>query len=210
MTPEFEKAARDAIVQGLQVETGAIDSNATLIPAHQSSFHVAYPQIFIARLNDRLGTKLDLNTMSENPRARTVGGLLALLEEARLSQLNVLSSASDISPDKELAHIHGSVADVVASPLREAQPVRLCEPSVFVSGSVEERVIDIVADHFDEDPEDITLDTSFENDLGATSLKMVELALEIEDKMDVSMSSNEIERMTQVKEYVEFVAQHCE
>jgi len=45
---------------------------------------------------------------------------------------------------------------------------------------IEKKVIDIVAQHTDAEPESITRETSFTNDLNADSLDIVELLMEFE------------------------------
>ena len=50
--------------------------------------------------------------------------------------------------------------------------------------SVEERVIDIVAEQLGADKEKINTDTHFVNDLGADSLDTVELVMELEEEFD--------------------------
>ena len=51
--------------------------------------------------------------------------------------------------------------------------------------SVEERVIDIVAEQLGVSKDQITRDTSFVNDLGADSLDTVELVMELEEEFDI-------------------------
>ena len=54
-----------------------------------------------------------------------------------------------------------------------------------LSGSIRERVIELLAKQLGVDRERITADTSFVNDLGADSLDMVELVMELEEEFDL-------------------------
>ncbi len=52
--------------------------------------------------------------------------------------------------------------------------------------SVQERVIDIVAEQLGVNKEKVTPETSFVNDLGADSLDTVELVMELEEEFDIT------------------------
>ncbi len=44
---------------------------------------------------------------------------------------------------------------------------------------------DLVAEQFAQEPEEVTMDTSFEEDLGADSVDLVELVMAMEEEFDV-------------------------
>ena len=72
--------------------------------------------------------------------------------------------------------------------------------------SVEERVIEIVASQLGVDKEKVTRDSSFVNDLGADSLDMVELVMELEEEFDIDIpedSADKIETVGQAINYLE-------
>jgi len=71
--------------------------------------------------------------------------------------------------------------------------------------SVEERVIDIVAEQLGVDKDKITLETSFVNDLGADSLDTVELVMELEEEFDISIPDEAAEKIQKVGEAVDFI-----
>jgi acyl carrier protein len=52
-------------------------------------------------------------------------------------------------------------------------------------------VIAVVAEQFQIDPKIITDDTLFVEDLGADSLDMVELAMELEERLDISIEEED-------------------
>ncbi len=71
--------------------------------------------------------------------------------------------------------------------------------------SVEERVIDIVAEQLGASKEQITRETSFVNDLGADSLDTVELVMELEEEFDTNIPDNEAEKIQTVGQAVEYI-----
>ncbi|MFM7580404.1 MAG: acyl carrier protein, partial [Microcystaceae cyanobacterium] len=50
-----------------------------------------------------------------------------------------------------------------------------------------DRVKEIVVDQLEADPENVTVDSNFANDLGADSLDVVELVMALEEKFDIEI-----------------------
>ncbi len=73
--------------------------------------------------------------------------------------------------------------------------------------SVQDRVIDIVAEQLGVDKEKITRDTHFINDLGADSLDTVELVMELEEEFDISIPDDAAERIQTVGQAIDFIEQ---
>ncbi|MEC8557164.1 MAG: acyl carrier protein [Planctomycetota bacterium] len=71
--------------------------------------------------------------------------------------------------------------------------------------SVEERVIDIVAEQLGVEKDKINSDTHFVNDLGADSLDTVELVMELEEEFDISIPEDSAEKIQKVGEAVSFI-----
>lgn len=71
--------------------------------------------------------------------------------------------------------------------------------------SVEERVIEIVADQLGVEREKITRESNFVNDLGADSLDTVELVMELEEEFDVNIPDEAAEKIQTVGEAVEHI-----
>jgi acyl carrier protein len=71
--------------------------------------------------------------------------------------------------------------------------------------SVEERVIDIVAEQLGVDKEKVSRDTSFVNDLGADSLDQVELVMELEEEFDIDIPDDAAEKIQTVGQAIEFI-----
>jgi acyl carrier protein len=81
------------------------------------------------------------------------------------------------------------------------------EPQV---ASVEERVIDIVAEQLGVNKDQITRDTSFVNDLGADSLDTVELVMELEEEFDINIPDDAAEKIQTVGQAVDHIKQAVE
>ena len=75
--------------------------------------------------------------------------------------------------------------------------------------SVAERVIEIVAEQLGVDKEKITPETSFVNDLGADSLDTVELVMAFEEEFGIEIPDEDAEKITRVKEAVEYIDSHA-
>jgi acyl carrier protein len=61
--------------------------------------------------------------------------------------------------------------------------------------SVEQRVIAIVSDHFAYDKEKIKRTTTFIEDIGADSLDIVELVMELEEEFDIQIPDDQAEKI---------------
>jgi acyl carrier protein len=71
--------------------------------------------------------------------------------------------------------------------------------------SVKERVIDIVAEQLGVSKEQITAETSFVNDLGADSLDVVELVMELEEEFDINIPDDAAEKIQTVGQAVDYI-----
>lgn len=71
--------------------------------------------------------------------------------------------------------------------------------------SVEERVIDIVAEQLGVDKEKITRETNFIGDLGADSLDTVELVMELEEEFDINIPDDAAEKIQTVGQAIEHI-----
>ena len=71
--------------------------------------------------------------------------------------------------------------------------------------SVEQRVIDIVAEQLGVEKEKIKSESNFVNDLGADSLDTVELVMELEEEFDISIPDDAAEKIQTVGEAVKHI-----
>ena len=68
-----------------------------------------------------------------------------------------------------------------------------------------EKVRDALAAQFELDPDKITMETNLIDDLGADSLDVVELIMNIEDEFGVSISDEEAANLVTVQRIVDFL-----
>ena len=71
--------------------------------------------------------------------------------------------------------------------------------------SVLERVTEVVVDRLSVDESEVKEDASFREDLGADSLDVVELVMELEDEFDMEISDEDAEKITTVGDAVKFI-----
>ncbi|CAJ1315616.1 acyl carrier protein [Paenibacillus sp. PK4536] len=71
-----------------------------------------------------------------------------------------------------------------------------------------DRVKRIVIDRLGADEAEIKLESSFKDDLGADSLDVVELVMELEDEFDLEISDEDAEKITTVGEVVTYIQSH--
>ena len=74
--------------------------------------------------------------------------------------------------------------------------------------SIEERVIDIVAEQLGVEKDKIGRDTHFVNDLGADSLDTVELVMELEEEFDISIPDDQAEKIQTVGEAIRYIEEN--
>lgn len=73
-----------------------------------------------------------------------------------------------------------------------------------------EKIRDIIADKLSVNAEDITLESSFIDDLNADSLDIVELIMALEDELDMEIPDEDVENFKTVGDVVNYVKQHHE
>ena len=71
--------------------------------------------------------------------------------------------------------------------------------------SVEERVIDIVAEQLGVSKEQINRETSFVNDLGADSLDTVELVMALEEEFGNEIPDEQAEKLQSVGDVIKYI-----
>jgi acyl carrier protein len=71
---------------------------------------------------------------------------------------------------------------------------------------IEERVRKVLAEQLARDLEEVTLEASFEEDLDADSLDLVEAVLALEDEFGIEIPEEEMEGVKTVKEAVDLAA----
>ncbi len=68
-----------------------------------------------------------------------------------------------------------------------------------------ERVVQIIAEELDVDPEELSMDTHITDDLDADSLDAMEVILKIEEEFDVEIPDDLVQRIQTISDVVEFL-----
>jgi acyl carrier protein len=77
-----------------------------------------------------------------------------------------------------------------------------------VEKSVEQKVIDIIVEQLKVSPEEVTLEASFIEDLGADSLDLVELIMAMEEEFGLEISDEDAEKIQTVQDAVHYITEH--
>lgn len=73
-----------------------------------------------------------------------------------------------------------------------------------------EKLKKIIAEQLDVDEDDITMESSFQEDLNADSLDVVELIMAIEDEFDLEIADEAAEKISKVKDAVEYIQENTD
>lgn len=68
-----------------------------------------------------------------------------------------------------------------------------------------EKVTQIVVDRLGVEAEKVTPEASFKDDLGADSLDITELVMELEDAFDMEINEEDAEKIVTVKDVVDYI-----
>lgn len=68
-----------------------------------------------------------------------------------------------------------------------------------------EKVKKLISEQLDVEESEIELDSSFQDDLEADSLDVVELIMAIEDEFDIEIPDEEAEKIATVKDAVDYI-----
>ena len=71
--------------------------------------------------------------------------------------------------------------------------------------TLEEKVINIIVEQLDVTKEECVLEASFIDDLGADSLDIVELLMEMEEAFDIEIADEELEKIATIQDVVDFL-----
>ena len=73
-----------------------------------------------------------------------------------------------------------------------------------------DRVKKVIADQLGLDAKEITMESSFVDDLGADSLDIAELIMALEEDFDIEIPDEDAEKITSVGNIVEYIRTHSE
>jgi acyl carrier protein len=71
-----------------------------------------------------------------------------------------------------------------------------------------DRVKTIIVDRLGVDESKVAMASTFKDDLGADSLDVVELIMELEDEFDLEISDEDAEKISTVGDVVTYIEQH--
>jgi acyl carrier protein len=71
--------------------------------------------------------------------------------------------------------------------------------------TLEEKVIAIIMEQLDVTREECRLEASFIDDLGADSLDLVELIMEMEENFGIEIADNELEKIRTIQDAIDFL-----
>ncbi|HHV54041.1 MAG TPA: acyl carrier protein [Firmicutes bacterium] len=100
--------------------------------------------------------------------------------------------------------------EVSRSELEQGEYPRHPGERVETEVDLEERVKKIVQEQLQVEPEKITLDASFVDDLGADSLDIVELVMAFEEEFGMEISDEEAERIQTVGDAIQYIKAHVQ
>ena len=78
-----------------------------------------------------------------------------------------------------------------------------------MSADIESIVKEIIVEQLDVKPEDVAEAKTFTEDLGADSLAIVELVLALEEKFEVKIPDDEVDKIKTVGDAISYIKQHA-
>ena len=79
-----------------------------------------------------------------------------------------------------------------------------------MASHIEQKVREIIVEQLGVDPEQVTHEASFVDDLGADSLDTVELVMALEEEFDLEIPDEDAEKITTVGEAIEYIERNME
>ena len=76
--------------------------------------------------------------------------------------------------------------------------------------ATEEKVRSIIVEQLGVDEDEVTMEASFTDDLGADSLDIVELVMAFEEEFGIEIPDEDAEKIATVKDAVHYIDQHTE
>lgn len=77
-----------------------------------------------------------------------------------------------------------------------------------MTDNIESQVVDIIVEQLGVEPEKVTPDAKFIDDLGADSLDTVELVMAFEEKFSLEVPDTDAEKLRSVADVVKYIEEH--
>ena len=71
-----------------------------------------------------------------------------------------------------------------------------------------EKLKKVIAEVLNVDPDEITMETTFQDDLGADSLDVFQIIMGIEEEFDIEIPDDQIENLKTVGNVVDYITEH--
>lgn len=68
-----------------------------------------------------------------------------------------------------------------------------------------ERIMELIAEQFNYKVEDLNLDMSFQDDLNADSIELVELIMSIEDEFELELQDEDLEKLQTIGDVIDYI-----
>ncbi|MDU3458013.1 MAG: acyl carrier protein, partial [Peptoniphilus harei] len=68
---------------------------------------------------------------------------------------------------------------------------------------MKDRILQIIAEQFNIDKDDLTEDMNFQDDLNADSIELVELVMTIEEEFETEVSEEDLEKLKTIGDVIE-------
>ncbi|MDU5806280.1 MAG: acyl carrier protein [Peptoniphilus harei] len=70
---------------------------------------------------------------------------------------------------------------------------------------MKDRILQIIAEQFNIDKDELTEDMNFQDDLNADSIELVELVMTIEEEFETEVSEEDLENLKTIGDVIEYV-----
>src|SRR5438067_3920831 len=99
--------------------------------------------------------------------------------------------------------------DLLAILFRPRYRGRTKQPNFMADKSIEEKVKDIIVEQLGVNPEQVTPQASFIEDLGADSLDIVELVMAFEEEFSVEVPDEDAEKLQTVGDVIKYIQERA-
>lgn len=86
--------------------------------------------------------------------------------------------------------------------------ILLMEEVEPIMSDVKERVKQIIVEQLEVKDEEITMESSFDDDLGADSLAQIELVMALEEEFKIEIPDEEADKIRTVQQVIDYVTEH--